>query len=148
MYAMYQPLRVFVLLGGTLMLLGAIPIFRFLYLWMIGDGQGIQSLVIGGVLVMMGFTSVLAGMVADLINFNRQLIEMTLEKVRRIEMGGQPDSRTQTTRRFTRPTVLDQAACDYSTARSISSTLRLPSSSSTSGGRFSRIAATKSSTST
>lgn len=92
MYAMYQPLRVFVLLGGTLMLLGAIPIFRFLYLWMIGDGQGhIQSLVIGGVLVMMGFTSVLAGMVADLINFNRQLIEMTLEKVRRIEMGEQPE---------------------------------------------------------
>ena len=92
MYAMYQPLRVFVLLGGTLMLLGAIPIFRFLYLWMIGDGQGhIQSLVIGGVLVMMGFTSVLAGMVADLNNFNRQLIEKTLEKVRRIEMGEQPE---------------------------------------------------------
>ena len=40
---------------------------------------------------MMGFTSVLAGMVADLINFNRQLIEMTLEKVRRIEMGEQPE---------------------------------------------------------
>ena len=70
------------------MLLGAIPIFRFLYLWMIGDGEGhIQSLVIGGVLVMMGFTSVLAGMVAELINFNRQPIEITLEKVQRIEMG-------------------------------------------------------------
>tara|TARA_B100000676_G_scaffold286065_1_gene315288 strand:- start:3674 stop:4105 length:432 start_codon:yes stop_codon:yes gene_type:complete len=87
-YAMYQPLRVFVLPGDTLMLLGAIPIFRFLYLWMIGDGEGhIQSLVIGGVLVMMGFTSVLAGMVAELINFNRQPIEITLEKVQRIEMG-------------------------------------------------------------
>ena len=89
MYAMYQPLRVFVLLGGTLTLLGAIPIFRFC-VWMIGDGQGhIQSLVIGGV-GNEGFTSVLAGMVADLINFNRQLIEMTLEGPR-IEMGEQPE---------------------------------------------------------
>jgi hypothetical protein len=34
----------------------------------------------------MGFLTYLVGLVADLINFNRQLIEMTLERVRRLEL--------------------------------------------------------------
>lgn len=88
MYTMYQPLRVFFTIGATLSLLGAIPVIRFIYLYLVGQGDGhIQSLVLGGVLLMMGFLSFLAGVVADLINFNRQLLEMTLEKVRRMELG-------------------------------------------------------------
>ena len=89
MYAMYQPLRVFVTLGALLTLIGVIPIIRFVILYLMGDGGGhIQSLVLGGALVMMGFMSILAGMVADLINFNRQLMEITLEKTRRLEIDG------------------------------------------------------------
>ena len=53
-----------------------------------GDGSGhIQSLVLGGVLLIIGFVTFLIGLVADLISFNRQLVEMTLEKVRRIELA-------------------------------------------------------------
>lgn len=85
-YAMYHPLKVLLLASSTLMLLGALPILRFLYFFFNGDGDGhIQSLILGGVLVTMGFMAFLVGLVADLIAFNRQLMEMTLEKVRRLE---------------------------------------------------------------
>jgi glycosyltransferase involved in cell wall biosynthesis len=87
MYAMYQPLKVFFFIGLTLSLLGAIPIIRFLYFYFTGDGEGhLQSLVLGGVLTILGFISFLIALLADLMNFNRQLIEQTLEKVRRIEL--------------------------------------------------------------
>jgi glycosyltransferase involved in cell wall biosynthesis len=87
MYAMYQPLKVFFFIGLTLSLLGAIPILRFLYFYFTGDGEGhLQSLVLGGVFTILGFISFLIALLADLMNFNRQLIEQTLEKVRRIEL--------------------------------------------------------------
>jgi glycosyltransferase involved in cell wall biosynthesis len=87
MYAMYQPLRVFFLIGLTLSILGAIPIIRFLYFYFTGDGEGhLQSLILGGVLTVLGFISFLIALLADLMNFNRQLIEQTLEKVRRMEL--------------------------------------------------------------
>jgi glycosyltransferase involved in cell wall biosynthesis len=87
MYAMYQPLKVFFFIGLTLSILGAIPILRFLYFYFTGDGEGhLQSLILGGVLTTLGFISFLIALLADLINFNRQLIEQTLEKVRRMEL--------------------------------------------------------------
>jgi glycosyltransferase involved in cell wall biosynthesis len=87
MYAMYQPLKVFFFIGLTLSILGAIPIIRFLYFYFTGDGEGhLQSLVLGGVLTILGFISFLIALLADLMNFNRQLIEQTLEKVRRMEL--------------------------------------------------------------
>lgn len=88
MYAMYQPLRVFFYLGLVMGLIGAVPILRFVYFYAIGEGDGhVQSLILGGAFVVMGFIAFLVGLVADLINFNRQLIEMTLERVRRLEVA-------------------------------------------------------------
>jgi glycosyltransferase involved in cell wall biosynthesis len=88
MYAMYQPLRVFFYIGMALSIAGALPILRFIYLYMAGQGDGhIQSLVLGGVLVVLGFMALLIGLVADLIGFNRQLVEIALEKVRRLELA-------------------------------------------------------------
>jgi glycosyltransferase involved in cell wall biosynthesis len=98
MYAMYQPLRVFFLIGGGLILVGALPILRFLIYFLIDGGAGhVQSLILGGVLVLMGFIALLVGLVADLINFNRQLIEIALEKVRAMELaeGRTPDEGRQ-----------------------------------------------------
>ena len=86
MYAMFQPLKVFFYLGLLLSVSGGIPIIRFLYFYMSGDGAGhLQSLVLGGVLLMMGFITFMIGLVADLISFNRQLLEMTLERVKILE---------------------------------------------------------------
>lgn len=94
-YSMYHPFRVFFLIGLVLSLAGSVPIVRFLVFFFAGEGAGhIQSLIIGGALLVIGFMTFLIGMVADLINYNRQLIEMTLEKVRRLELSairGQAD---------------------------------------------------------
>jgi glycosyltransferase involved in cell wall biosynthesis len=85
-YTMYKPLRVFTFLGGTLVVIGALPVARFLFFYLQGQGGGhVQSLVLGGVLLVFGFVSLLVGVVADLIAFNRTLIEILLEKVRRLE---------------------------------------------------------------
>ncbi len=67
-YAMYKPLRLFFYIGTLLFLLGLIPILRFLYLYLLGYGAGhVQSLVLGGVLLMMGFIAYLGGLVARAI---------------------------------------------------------------------------------
>jgi glycosyltransferase involved in cell wall biosynthesis len=96
MYAMYQPLRVFFFIGLTLSILGAFPILRFLFYYFTGEGNGhIQSLILGGTFTILGFISFLIALVADLINFNRMLIEQTLEKVRRIELSQLDDKKDQ-----------------------------------------------------
>ena len=87
MYAMYQPLRMFIYLGTIFAVVGIIPIVRFVYLYFTVGGEGhIQSLVIGGVLLLMGFLAYLVGLLSDLISFNRQLLEMVLEKIRAAEL--------------------------------------------------------------
>jgi hypothetical protein len=87
MYAMYQPLRAYSYLGSILLLLGGIPIIRFFFYYLSGNGQGkIQSLILGATLIVMGGLALVIGLIADLISFNRQLAEMTLERVRRIEL--------------------------------------------------------------
>ncbi len=87
MYAMYQPLRAFFYIGLITSLMGLIPIARFLFFYAIGEGDGhLQSIILGGVFLTLGFISFLAALLADLIGHNRQLIEMTLERVRRMEL--------------------------------------------------------------
>jgi len=86
MFAMYQPLRTFTMIGAFLAVLGMIPIVRFLYFYLFVSGQGkIQSLVVGTGLLGIGAIAFVLGLVGDLISHNRQLAEMTLERVRRIE---------------------------------------------------------------
>jgi len=88
MYSMYRPLRVFFYIGTVLFLIGAWPIVRFVGFYMAGEGDGhIQSLVIGSALLMMGFVTWTIGLVADLIHFNRQLLEMVLQRMKAQEFG-------------------------------------------------------------
>jgi hypothetical protein len=86
-YAMYSPLRVFATLGVWLAVAGLIPIGRFIYFYFTDGGVGhVQSLILGGALVVIAALAFLIGLVADLIGWNRQLLEITLEKVREIEL--------------------------------------------------------------
>jgi hypothetical protein len=83
MYAMYRPLRVFFYIATVLFLIGAAPVVRFLWFYARGEGDGhVQSLIIGGVLLMMGFVTFMIGLLADLIHFNRQLLEMVLVRMK------------------------------------------------------------------
>lgn len=95
MYAMYQPLRAFFYIGLITSLMGLIPIVRFLFFYAIGEGDGhLQSIILGGVFLTLGFISFLAALLADLIGHNRQLIEMTLERVRRMELDKKSNIKT------------------------------------------------------
>ncbi|MCW2392414.1 glycosyltransferase involved in cell wall biosynthesis [Sphingobium sp. B1D7B] len=85
-YTMYNPLRVFLIAGVACAVIGALPIVRFLYFALIGETAGhIQSLILGGALLVLGVVAGMLGVLADLIAGNRKLLEMTLEHVRRLE---------------------------------------------------------------
>jgi glycosyltransferase involved in cell wall biosynthesis len=85
-YTTHNALRVFVGTGLLTAVLGAVPILRFVWFWLIGQGDGhVQSLVIGGALLMLGTITAVMGILADLIATNRKLLEMNLNKLRQIE---------------------------------------------------------------
>ena len=85
-YATYNPLRTFAVIGGLVTLIGLAPIVRFLWFWANGAGDGhVQSLVLGGSLLVLGVLTGLMGLLAELIGANRKLLEATLSHVRRLE---------------------------------------------------------------
>jgi glycosyltransferase involved in cell wall biosynthesis len=86
-YATYKPLKVFLTAGAMLAALGAAGVLRFLYFYLFdGNGAGhVQSLVVAGALLVVGFQVGLIGLLADLIAANRRLAEETLYRVRRLE---------------------------------------------------------------
>ena len=92
MYLMYQPLRVFFYLTCVLMGSGMILLVRFLYhhFTLPPDGNPIhhvQSLTIGIGLLIVGFIAGMIGLLADVVNFNRRLIENSLARTRNIELN-------------------------------------------------------------
>ena len=90
-YAMYEPLKVFGLIGGTVFLAGVAVTLRFVYYFLLGWGQGhVQSLIVSAVLMIVGFQIALIGLVADVISGNRKLIEDLLYRIRRMELD-RPD---------------------------------------------------------
>jgi len=89
-YTMYRPLRVFSVLGATLIVLGTIPGIRFLYLYSVGQRVGhIQSLILAAILIIVGFQVLLIAPLADLLSCNRKLLEEVIYRVRRLEVTGE-----------------------------------------------------------
>ncbi|MHA7815832.1 MAG: glycosyltransferase family 2 protein [Pseudohaliea sp.] len=87
MYAMYRPMRFFFMLGAVVSASGLLPVLRFLYFYVVGSGAGhVQSLVLGGVLLILGFMLFVTGLLSDLISQNRKLLESGLERIRRMEL--------------------------------------------------------------
>ena len=83
---MYRPLRVFLTLGGLIMLAGLALGIRFVYFYIIGRGAGhVQSVILSAVLLIIGFQTLLIGLLADLISSNRKLSEDILYRIRRLE---------------------------------------------------------------
>ncbi|HET8629223.1 MAG TPA: glycosyltransferase family 2 protein [Thermomicrobiales bacterium] len=88
-YAMYEPLKVFFLAGGALVLIGALLLLRYLFFKAIGTATGpryLQSVIIGSVMLTIGVLIVLIGLVADLIASVRRLLEDTLYRVKKLEL--------------------------------------------------------------
>jgi glycosyltransferase involved in cell wall biosynthesis len=87
-YTGYEPLRVFGWLAGLLLLLSLLAWMPFLYDWIAnGDRDGhLQSIVLGGVLLLAAIQAFALGVIADLIAAHRIVSQRTLERVRRIEL--------------------------------------------------------------
>lgn len=86
-YVMYEPLKVFGLIGLLVFVGGLAVSLRFVYFYIVGEGLGhVQSLIFAAVLLIVGFQIVLIGLVADVISGNRKLLEDLLYRVRRMEL--------------------------------------------------------------
>jgi glycosyltransferase involved in cell wall biosynthesis len=87
-YVMYRPLMFFAWLGGLLLVGGLALFVRFLVLIETGSGVGagrhIQSLLVGGVLILAAFITFSLGVIADLIRINRVLIEDSMVQQKRM----------------------------------------------------------------
>ncbi|MBA3299086.1 MAG: glycosyltransferase family 2 protein [Thermoleophilaceae bacterium] len=87
-YALYEPLRVFMIAAGAVALPAAVVWARFLYFFFSGEGEGhIQSLILGSTLIVIAVQLVALGVVADILAANRTLQQRTLERVRRVELN-------------------------------------------------------------
>jgi glycosyltransferase involved in cell wall biosynthesis len=90
-FFMFHPLGVLAGISGVLAVIGVLPIVRFLVLYAAGDGAGhLQSLILGGVLVILAAIMLVAGLLADLVAHNRRLLEKTLERLSTRESAGKP----------------------------------------------------------
>ncbi|RIK32210.1 MAG: glycosyl transferase [Chloroflexi bacterium] len=86
-YTLYRPLRVFLTLGLLSIAGGTALGIRFLYYYLQGTGSGhVQSLILAAILVIVGFQVMLIGVVADLIGFNRKILEDVLYRLRKAEL--------------------------------------------------------------
>lgn len=84
-YFMHEPLKVFVVPGLTLILLGVIPFVRYIILTIgeLDPGQHLQSLLLGVALFTAGLLFCVLGVLADLIKTNRIINENMLEYEKR-----------------------------------------------------------------
>jgi hypothetical protein len=83
-YAMYQPMKIFFVIGGVFLAAGIAIGIRFVYIWLTGPSTGnVQSLILAAILSIVGFQTVSLGLLADLMGANRKLMEEVLYRVRR-----------------------------------------------------------------
>ncbi|MCH8157913.1 MAG: glycosyltransferase family 2 protein [Nitrospinae bacterium] len=85
-YSMYKPLRVFTLVGGASFLGGLVLGVRYLYYYLQGDSGHVQSVIMAGVLLIVGIQIVMMGIAAELISVNRQLLEDIQLRIKKSEL--------------------------------------------------------------
>ena len=75
-YLRYHPLVFFSSIGGAFLVAALVLGMRYLWFFAIGQGAGhLQSLILLSVLAMMGFQTIILGLVGDVIAGNRRLLE-------------------------------------------------------------------------
>lgn len=89
MVTLYRPFRTFMLFSGLFLVPGVFLLSRFFYYYIVRQGQGtglVQSVVIGGVCIMVAVQMFVLGILADLLSANRTLIEDLLVRMRKLEL--------------------------------------------------------------
>ena len=75
-FVIYEPFRSFLRIGLVLFAAGVVIGIRFLYYLLTGAGHGhVQSLILASIFIVMGFQSMLAALIVDLMSVNRTLLE-------------------------------------------------------------------------
>jgi glycosyltransferase involved in cell wall biosynthesis len=93
LYALYEPLKTFFYVSLPFILMGSGAIVRFLYLYFTeqsGIGRHVQSVMIGGTLLTLGFLILLFGILADLVALNRHLLEENLYQMKLLRSQSRP----------------------------------------------------------
>jgi len=89
-FLMYEGLRVFLGLSLIPLIAGTFLLGRFGYFYLSQEESGhVQSLVVAAILMVLGFLTILLGLLADLIAQNRRMNEDILYRVRKSEAGRQ-----------------------------------------------------------
>jgi glycosyltransferase involved in cell wall biosynthesis len=92
---LYNPLRIFLILGSIPVTLGCALLVRFLWFFVTGISPAghVQSLILAVILIVIGALVWLAGVMADLTAVNRRLLEETVERLRqrRLESRSRDD---------------------------------------------------------
>lgn len=92
-YTLYRPLRVFSYAGLFLLAIGLVLLGRFLFFYFTGEGNGhVQSVIVAAVFLIVGFQTWLIGLLADLISFNRKILEEILYRERKREAHPTPEN--------------------------------------------------------
>jgi glycosyltransferase involved in cell wall biosynthesis len=85
-YSSYRAMKVFTTVGLLVMLAGVLLGLRFLYFFFTGDGNShVQSLILAAILLLAGFQILLTGVLADLMNAQRGILEDVSYRLRRLE---------------------------------------------------------------
>jgi len=91
-FTMYRALRVFTVISAIMILAGVLIGVRFIYFYLNGQGGGmIQSLILAAVFLIIGFVTFLIGLIADLVSFNRKILEEVLYRLRKHDSEQPPE---------------------------------------------------------
>ena len=86
-YALYEPLKVFMTAAAVVGLAAVVIWVRFLWFFIDGSGKGhVQSLILGAVLFIAAVQLAALGVVGDVLAGSRVLQQRILERVRRVEL--------------------------------------------------------------
>ena len=83
-FVFYRPFKFFMTIGASFFTLGLLLGVRFLFKFLAGEGSGhIQSVVLAGVFLGIGFQTGLVAFLADLLSVNRQMLEDVQYRLRK-----------------------------------------------------------------
>ena len=85
-YTLYRPLRVFTYASIAFIVPGLVLAIRYLVFFLMGQGAGhVQSVILAAIFLIVGVQVGLIGLAADLISFNRKILEEILYRMRKEE---------------------------------------------------------------
>lgn len=87
MFIVYRPFRFFISIAGILGLAGLILIARFLFYFILGNGNGhVQSLIFASIFMISAIQMSIIAVIGDLLSINRKLMEDVQTRIKKLEL--------------------------------------------------------------